>query len=236
MTISAVRHSNGAFTSGHIGTSSFGTLPTAGDAVVVVAWGEGSSSVTGLSCTDNQGVGNVYTQVGAKGTATYMCVVFCCPSIGATSGTFTVTVTLNSSINAMDVGAEEFTALTLPVDVTQSATGTSTAPATGTTAATAQADEVAVAVFTDNGNNETQTQPSGYSTILSDPNGTTQMNGAGVFKVLSATGTQSATWTASNAGWAATIACLKGAAGGGVPVVGGDSLLFSQAVRRATLW
>ena len=105
-------------------------------------------------------------------------------------------------------------ALSSAVDVVATTgTGTSTAPSTGTTAATAQADEIAFAVMHHAYNGtDTITEPAGWTLIGEDQAGSTTVAGSVICKVLTATGTQNATWTSNrNAAYNAIMVTLKGA-------------------------
>lgn len=73
MAITAVRASTKGRSLAASTTTSFGTLPSAGNAIVVVAWCWNGSAVG--SCTDNQGVGNVYTAKRSQNQGgEYVCV------------------------------------------------------------------------------------------------------------------------------------------------------------------
>lgn len=231
MTITAIRSTGAtaAFSASNSVNVSFGTLPVAGHGIAVFAWGSGATNTTGNSCTDNQGVGNVYTLIAsAANTLAGLdeVAIWVCPAIGATSGTFTLTVKVATAFGATLAGAEEFSALVLPVDVTASSgsQATTTTPVSGTTAATAQADEVALIVLrTDTGQvAETISTPTNYTEVCHDLNDSGHDAGAADFRILSATGTQSASWTVGHTGSAgACIAVVKGAAGSTDPFPAG---------------
>jgi hypothetical protein len=90
--------------------TSFGSLPTAGASVFVIFGGfnDGGGALS-PTITDNQGVGNTYTISDFEydgSTTGHGVYIARCPSIGATSGTFTVTVgawNANSSISAIAI-------------------------------------------------------------------------------------------------------------------------------------
>jgi len=77
-------------------TTSFATLPIQGDPVFVEVFLDTGTALAVTGVTDNQGVGNVYTKVVAASdgsTGAYSrSEIWWCQSIGATSGTFTVSV------------------------------------------------------------------------------------------------------------------------------------------------
>jgi hypothetical protein len=92
----------------------------------------------------------------------------------------------------------------------------STAPSATTAGATAQADEVSYAAFVDgSGTNWTSsTPPTGYTETWEEFNGTAHEAGSGAYKVLSATTTETATFTTgASMTWLAVIATYKLSAG-----------------------
>ena len=83
-------------------TCSFSSLPSASNAVIVhVQLIGGTNAMSVTSVTDNQGVGNVYTRVnGAGDTSNYSYEdLWWCKSIGATSGTFTVSAVVTGTLS-----------------------------------------------------------------------------------------------------------------------------------------
>lgn len=107
------------------------------------------------------------------------------------------------------------------LDVTQTNSGTGTSCSTGTTAATAQADSMAVAFWSNDSLLAYSGQTNGFTEVIdfgSIAGGAGGIYVCMAYKALSATGTVECTATrAAGAGvaWAAGVAVLKGAGGGG---------------------
>jgi hypothetical protein len=195
------------------GGSSFTiSVPAAGVAAgdsILVKVNSGASTVT--SVTD--AAGNIYVQDAhiENGVSTAASLWRAAGVAALTSGQL-ITVHLAAAANAAGEASEWQGFLTpTPVDRTQTSTGASLTPTTGTTATTTQATEVAIAVlaflrFTLTGN------PAGYTALTSalGGSGTTQQTLAAAYLLLSATGTQSASWTSGNSGtYAALIVTYK---------------------------
>ena len=229
---------------------SFSSTPTAGRSAIVTYSGYNSSDRTGqLTCTDNQG--NTYTLTKfsqqTNGSRYQVSATFHAHNI-ASSGTFTATVggLAGSYCNVGMIEASGLNPAGTPITASNGASG-STNPATctsGTTSSTSVADAIAIAVLdydSDNGASTNIATPSGYTSIYLSNGG--QECGSAAYKVLSATGAQSASWgTTINPGgepgvWAAQIVVLEAAGGGGadtpnskrsgaIPFARGDSGLF----------
>jgi hypothetical protein len=101
------------------------------------------------------------------------------------------------------------------VDLTpapQGGTGTSPSISTSPTA-TDQADELVIALMQLTSGDATITQPGSYTSIMNNGAWSTDAAGAGAYRIVSATGTQTATWTLSaSVGWAAAMVTYKAAA------------------------
>jgi hypothetical protein len=218
--------------------TSFASLPSAGQSIFVVYDGFNSASVAAsISCADNQDVGNTYVLDGIKestgGGRFQVAAIFRCHAIGATSGTFTATVS-NLTGSYCNVGAIAATGLVAASPDASATNGaaSSTNPATctsGTTGATTVADALAISVLdydSDVGPNAGIATPSGYTAIYTGSNA--NECGLAVYKILSATGAQSAAFgTAINPGgesgvWAAAIDVYKAAAGSTYTLIAGQ--------------
>lgn len=110
----------------------------------------------------------------------------------------------------------------------QNGSGTGTSQATGTTGVTAQADELSIIAFcmgagTGSANVGLTDPVTNYITLQIGQNDASSVAMMHAYRVLSATGTQSATftWTVSDAAqwWQAAIATFKAAATSGSPIV-----------------
>lgn len=201
-------------------TSSFGTLPTAGNAVAVpIACWNGTAACNATSVTDNQGVGNTYSLTCSTDTAgkSEACVAIC-PAIGATSGTFTVTVNAAAS-TAFELIALEYTVPVSPaiVDVTEPGNAAAGTADTGVSASTANADEVSICAMSQSSSdtNINVTTPTGYTRRGVQQNANATIGFEASDKILSATGTQQCAWTHDTVGmggWAAQLLTLKASA------------------------
>jgi hypothetical protein len=102
-----------------------------------------------------------------------------------------------------------------PLDVTQTNSGSSKNPATGTSASTAQANELVLVSFGGNGSMAGGSDPpnTGYTDSYTNLGGGGVMPSSQAYKIVSATGTQSAdlgTITTSTA-WGVLLTTLKAA-------------------------
>lgn len=113
------------------------------------------------------------------------------------------------------------------LDQQTQASGSTTTPATGSTGTLSQADELVLAVMSCNGGttNDGIDVPAatGYTNVFVEQDSANHIAGAGDYKIVNSTATQSAAWgTLGGAyGWTAKIATFKGSGGGGgtaVPV------------------
>jgi hypothetical protein len=200
---------------------SFGALPAAGRAVVVVVWGYsgvadpdfGTSAVT-----DNQG--NTYARSVQAPVRTLVsdnvrAAVFACESIGAPSGTFTVTANGANASDTILIGALEVAGLltSSALDKVASASGAATtAPTSGTTATTAQADEFLVSVYVALAGGVlvlTADAASGWVECLEETDSNTYAGGEADTRTVTATGAYSHTWTTASNQYTACIASFK---------------------------
>ena len=128
-------------------SASFATLPSSGSHVCVQLAGFASTTnPTSFTIADNQGVGNTYAQSVYLAGTRFTMIGCTTATIGATSGTFTVTATAVGSVGtvALQMVAREYTGLASgnPLDVVASGSGTTTTLDTTATATTAQAEEL----------------------------------------------------------------------------------------------
>jgi hypothetical protein len=91
--------------------------------------------------------------------------------------------------------------------------GTGTSPSI-TSGTTTQADELVFAVVQNVGSSDvTFTQPGSYTSVANNGNWTTDASGAIAYRIISATGAQTATWTSSGSiNWAAGMVTYKASA------------------------
>jgi hypothetical protein len=214
-------------TPGAAPTFSFTTLPTTGHSVLVELDFSlsGGSNVTISSIADNQGVSNTYTLVKSAfsgfGGSTFL---YWCPSIGTTSGTFTITVNITSSTNSngWNWAIMEASGLAGTVDQTGSNTGNPVTTLTATAAgANATANELVIGgMIMGNFNNSpalSNPPTTGYTTWFIDQSTINGQTGAGAgYKIVSAGETSAATWSWTGSGHAsALVATFQGSGGGG---------------------
>lgn len=134
----------------------------------------------------------------------------------AAGGSTAVAITLPSGVNYLSGCAEEWDNISTSSPLDQSGTGGptagSSAPSATAAGSTSQADTVSYAVFCDYaGTNWTSsTPPSGYTENFEEHDGTAHEAGAGAYKVLSATGTETATFTTgASMSWICSLAVYK---------------------------
>jgi hypothetical protein len=224
--ISVVRQSTqGNFSPSASWTTSFAVLPSSGNTIIVVITAWQSTPPTVNTITDNQGVGNSYGlptnghASDADGVSTY---IYRCKSIGATSGTFTITVnwtgaiSVYGSIKAIEVSGLD-TTNTDDVSSQSNLTGVTTKTQTNGSA-NASANDLAVGCITvDTGSVAVglTDPPTGYSSIHVQQDGSTYIGGESAYKIVSALETSAATWSWTSGGanaYASVLATFQGAA------------------------
>lgn len=196
--------------------TSFGSLPTVGNAVVVTSacW-NGTATCSITSFIDNQ-TGNTYTPFCKQDPAgkSQACIAVV-SSIRAPSGTFTVTANAATATSFEVIAAEYNSMLVYGMNdasaSSTSATGTADTTASG---ATTQNDELSVCVMSQSGSSASLgiTTPTGYTQrgIQNNANATVGFQSSD--KILTTTGTQQCQWTHSTtgqAGWAAQLVTFK---------------------------
>lgn len=142
-------------------------------------------------------------------------------ALNVASGATTVTFDSGSGFYAV-ASVAEFSGLATSSALDKTATNSadSTTPTSGTTATTTQADELVVACLAEyeGSANDGIDVPAttGYTNIHVERDSSTYMGHASDYKIVSATGAQSAAWgtLASSLAWGACIATYKAAAGG----------------------
>lgn len=222
---------------------SFGTLPAAGNLIVVPHNGWHSSNYTVTSVSDNQGNGN-YTSIGTgvaySGAATRAYQHYK-ENIGSPSGTFTVTVDPVQAADNYTAGvAIEYsgaaTSSVLRDSGTNSGNNTSTDASVTSAGSSAQVGDGVVVnalVVISGDTNVTwgAAATTGYNNRAQEANWTAHMTISADEKIASGSGSQSANWShdatsgASN-GWAAIMGVYAQAAAGdaNARLIGGDLL------------
>ncbi len=197
---------------------SFSSTPAVGNDIFITVWGTGNVGV--ISATDNQGVGNntyaVSSQAPGVGGGAYSAVIHC--RVAVASGTFTVNVLCTFGDYTGISGIERDDVIVTPTDqvnVNGAGADGSTNPTAGPTGTLAQAAEMVISVTSVIGNGVSSmgiTQPSGYTQIAINNDGSARNCGGAGFKDVSATTAQSVDWGNINngaGGWVVTIASFK---------------------------
>jgi len=229
----------GTLSGGDSTTMSFGSLPSAGNFIVVGIsnWDAGSTDQA-LAVSDNQG-NTYYEAITSDESGDAVASIWYAYNIGSPTGTFTVTINPAGTDDYLAACAAEFSGLTTtdPKDVTVKSIGTNTSPVCGPTATTNQADELVIAVVQVSASDPTVgldvPATTGYTNIEVEQDSSGIQGLSMDYKIVSSTGTQSAAWGTLDAtpsgGWAGVIATFKAAGGGGGgsdgPAAGFRSLL-----------
>ncbi len=177
----------------------FGLAQTAGNLnIVVVGWNDITSTVT--SVTDS--LGNTYAQAGitVSGTAERQAIYY---AKNILAGSNTVTATFNQAARFVDVRILEYSGLdtTNPLDVTASAAGSSVSPNSGTATTTSANELIFGAGTTATGFYAPGT---GFTTRIITGDGDIAED-----KVVSSTGSYSATAPTSSAPWVMQMATFR---------------------------
>lgn len=206
---------------------------TSGGLVVVVAGGWRSGAHETHVITDNKS--NTWTEVSNGGldpsTNTRFQMFYAKNITGGSSHTFTTTTTnacTGLTLIALEIAGADTVS---PFDTSAVMNGNSTSPASTATATRAQADEIIVgAVGTgDNVNNGTLTAGTNFTLQDSQLAFANYVCGIETW-IVSATGTDQATFTISSDSWVCFAATFKAAAVGSLPP---QSQLVRQAVNRS---
>ena len=173
------------------------------------------NNVLPSSVTDS--AGNTYTLVSAaNGTTVAATLAYALNAAALASGS-TITITWASGRNAA-AAAYYVTGIATASAADQQATnttGSSATPSVGPTSATTQADELVIGLF-GYSNTHTFTPGSGYTALATVESTGTVRGTCGEYKIVSATGAQTANGTFnSSATFAGVLVTFKAATGGG---------------------
>ena len=192
-----------------------GTNSVIGNLLVIhVGWVDATTAITGVADTGATGAawtkatGNACIQ--GNGLSEYIYY-----TVATAAAAYTVTATWPGNVPYVDLRMRQFSGFTdtPTLDQVAGATGSGTTAATGNSGATTVNDELVVA------GGETRasynsTLETGYEENITTPN--RDISG---YKVISATGAQSASATLDNGTWAITLATFKNvAAAGGLSI------------------
>ncbi len=185
----------------------FGLAQTAGNLnIVVVGWNDTTSTVT--SVTDSRG--NAYVQAGSMitGSSARQSLYYAKNIVG---GSNTVTVVFSQAARYVDVRVLEYSGLDTsnPLDVTAAAAGSSASPNSGAATTTSGNELIFGAGTTATG---FYAPGSGFTTRIITGDGDIAED-----KVVSSTGSYSATGQTSNAPWVMQMATFRAGQGGGNP-------------------
>lgn len=206
---------------------------TAGNLVVAMFWvADGTGSTTALSAPSGWTAAETPTGQLSNGFGMKVGVFY---KQNAASGSHTATLSMGTGSYSEGIivefsGASTTAALGVH---TNNKGGTATSGNTGTTGTSTVADAVAVAVIAvDNGvNTSSLSTPAatGYTSIAVEPNDSFHVPGEASYKILSATGTQSGSWTWTNSsGFCAAVVVFQADPSGGVSLTpGAGSLALS---------
>ena len=204
--------------------TSFASLPSAGNMIVVLVSAWRSSAANISSVTDNQG--NTYTKAidrnGGNGGLSEASIWYCA-SIGSPSGIHTITTNATAGVDnyivviASEVSGQDTSA---PLDASTSAAISTTGDvATGTTGTLSQANEIVfiAASVSGSSSNITIDTPATYTRIGVQQDSNTYIGFEGSYKIVAATTAVVGQWSHDNTGQdeaSGVIATFKAAAGG----------------------
>ena len=220
----AVDQTSTTTTQDNVGTSfnlnSFGSLPAVGSCVIVAGFGWNAAGFDVVSVGDNQG--NSYTVIKHSGYNGNNEKPFIAYALNVnSSGTFTPSiVNLYSSGNYVVCNAISFTGIvtSLAQDQTAESTPGSGTSSSVTSGSTTQADELVIASNAISQSGDTNlnitTPTSGYTDICIEQDFVAHATGNAAYKIVAATGAQSASWGHDSANHAAIILTLKAFTGG----------------------
>lgn len=196
----AVRTTAGGATT----TVSFASPPVAGHAVIAyIVDGVSTNPTLAPTLADNQGVGNVWVQDIAKLETSngQMAAIWRCQSIGAVSGTFTLTVTHAAATNNYsEITMQEFNSA-LSLDTTAFSVTNVAGVTTVTGTALASSDEAICVCYTEDSSGSggsTITVATGYTNTMLEADTSTFIAGLGAYKIVAVATAPTAVFTSSN--------------------------------------
>lgn len=208
-------------TTGGIYTFSPASNCGAGNTLTLVVTDPSGGNRTVTQVTDS--AGNTWTvdKVQAEATASSVSICSCLQDVATLTTSDTISITQSSTGGQLLFWLEEFTGQ-YELDKPASNTGTGTSLTTGTTATTTSTDAFAIAGFscTKSGGGAawTWTKDANFSNFTTGPATTSSTrSGAAHYRILSATGTYSATDSVNNTTnhYSAAIAVYKAVVAGG---------------------
>jgi hypothetical protein len=217
---------------------SFGSLPTAGHGVGVYLVDGVATNPTldPSSVADNQGVSNVYSKAksGVETSAGQLAGLWYCGSIGATSGTFTATIThASSSGNYSIIGMIEMNG---PVQLSGTPTITNQTGGTGftlTCPSFSGSDALLMTCMTidssTGSNNISVSSPASTGSAMVEQDSTAHVVGSGDYKAVSATTNFTYAYAAGSTDAVGVMAAFIPASGGGIVEEDSEWIMFVKA-------
>jgi hypothetical protein len=190
----------------------FLSLPTATHGVTVrYTDAVAANPIANPTMADNQGVGNSYVKAisATEANSGQMAGIWRCDSIGATSGTFTLTITHAAATSNYSLVSMQEVNQAIQIDKTASSTTTVSGVTTVTTAALSSADELVVAAYTEDSSrsNSGLTCTVGYSSDMLEVDSTAHISASGNHKIVSSSSAVSAIYTVSTSGFVDASRC-----------------------------
>lgn len=217
-----------------VATVNMAVSSTAAGSLLIIGGASWNRTFGAGNATDNQGNTYAFDQGGAS--ANIEVGIF--SKANATAAVTQVSVTGTGSVDDISIAFYEITgaATSSPKDVSTSNTGTSATHSSGTTGTTSQANEIVILLDGHEGSTATPTAGVGYTALTAAmfKSSASDIPIATTYKIVSATGTQTGSFSWDNAAYACLIATYKEAGGGG----GGGSvkrLIGGNLINRSIL-
>lgn len=214
-----------------------GAAVSAGDLILVVSVNHNTTTVVPSGVVDSGGV-NAYTPVTVANSGGSGAMLAYCGNAGALAINDTITITWPSTRNVAAIAYKVSGAATAPFDVSATNPGASSTSLTTTaTATTAQANELVMACFTWSGTRTfTGDVANGYTAGTKEESVTTIRGVCAEWKVVSATGAQTALGTLNSASaYCGIVATFKeGGASTFTEAGEGDAITTGTAADTAT--
>lgn len=192
---------------------SFASLPTATNGVIgYYADAVAANPIGDPTVADNQGVGNSYVKAisASESNSGQKAAIFRCDSIGATSGTFTVTFTHAAGSSNYSIITIQEVNQAITLDKTASTTTTVAGVTTVTGAALSSTDELIAAAYTEDSNrgDSALTCTPGYTSTMLEKDSLNHISASGDFKIVAVASAPSAIYTVSTTSFIDAVAVL----------------------------
>lgn len=216
-------------------TISFASLPTAGHGVIVyIVDGVATNPTLDPTVSDNQGVGNTYTKARSTtdSSAGQLAGIWRCNSIGATSGTFTITVTHAASSTNYSIIQIQEANQAIQLDNTAAGSATGGTSMSITAPALTGGDGLACTCMTiDSSNaNNNISNSSGYTNAMVEQDSANHVAGSGDYKVVAVATNITYTFAAGSTDSAGVMAVFIPVSSGNTIAVPAGSMTLSGKV------